>query len=221
MGNENRGKITGQLADIIREEILKETLRPGSKLTEQQLSTRFDVSRTPIREAIGRLESEGLVETIPNRGAFVLGLSATDAADMFEIRKHYEVIAVRKAAERATKEDLEKFDESMEFMRHYTGRDDLRKMKRINADFHATIYRTAGSRLLQVSISRVTTYLKLSAHTKDYRREHLAEILAEHERIYRAVKARDAGEAAAAMEEHMDNMARRALKRGGAGAASG
>jgi DNA-binding GntR family transcriptional regulator len=217
MENENRGKITGQLADIMREEILKETLRPGSKLTEQQLSKRFDVSRTPIREAIGRLESEGLVETIPNRGAFVLGLSATDVADLFEIRKHYEVIAVRKAAGRATKKDLEKFDESMEFMRHYTERDDLRKMKRINTDFHATIYRTAGSRLLHVSISRVSTYLNLSAHTKGYRREHLAEILAEHERIYRAVKARDAAGAAAAMEEHMDNMARRAMKRSGTG----
>ncbi|MDR1292220.1 MAG: GntR family transcriptional regulator [Clostridiales Family XIII bacterium] len=209
----NRGQTSEQLADAIREEILKETLRPGSKLTEQQISQRFGVSRTPVREAIGGLEAEGLVETIPNRGAFVVGLSATDAADLFEIRKHYEIIAARRAAELATKDDIEKFDESAEFMRYYTGRDDLPRMKQINKDFHETIYKTASSRLLLVSIRRVIIYLNLSVHTKSYRRENLAEILAEHERVYRAIKRRDPDKAAAAMGEHIDNMAKRALKK--------
>jgi DNA-binding GntR family transcriptional regulator len=202
-----------QLADAIREEILKETLQPGAKLTEQQICTRFDVSRTPVREAIGRLESEGLIETIPNRGAFVVGLSATDAADMFEIRKHYEIIAVRRAAESATKQNIESLDKSAEFMRHYTERDDLRKMKQINRRYHEAIWEAANSRLLTVSLQRVITYLKLSVHTKDYRREHLTVILAEHERIYRAIKRRDPDKAASAMEEHIYNMALRALKK--------
>jgi DNA-binding GntR family transcriptional regulator len=210
---ENRGQISEHLADLIREEILKEALRPGSKLTEQQLSRRFEVSRTPVREAIGRLEAEGLVETIPNRGAFVVGLSAVDASDTFEIRKNYEIIATRRAAECATKEDLERLDESVAFMRHYTERDDLRRMKRINRDFHEAIYAAAKSRILLVSIRRVNTYLKLSVHTKDYRREHLTDILKEHERVYRAIKRRDPEKAAAAMGEHLENMALRALKK--------
>jgi DNA-binding GntR family transcriptional regulator len=209
----NRGQTSEQLADTIREEILKEILRPGSKLTEQQISQRFGVSRTPVREAIGGLEAEGLVETIPNRGAFVVGLSASDAADLFEIRKHYEIIAARRAAELATKQDIEKLDKSAEFMQHYTGRGDLSRMKRINKDFHETIYKAASSRLLLVSIRRVIIYLNLSAHTKSYRRENLVEILAEHERIYRAIKRRDPDKAAAAMGEHIDNMAKRALKK--------
>ncbi|MDR2162781.1 MAG: GntR family transcriptional regulator [Clostridiales Family XIII bacterium] len=210
---DRRGHTSEDLTSLIREEILKEELRPGSKLTEQQLSSRFEVSRTPVREAIGRLEAEGLVETIPNRGAFVVGLSAVDTADLFEIRKHYEVITARNAAERADKVDFERLDESMEFMRHYTERGDLRRMKRINRDFHEALYAAAKSRLLLVSIRRVNIYLKLSVHTKDYRREHLTEILSEHERVYRAVKKRDPEKAAMAMYEHIANMSRRALKK--------
>jgi DNA-binding GntR family transcriptional regulator len=210
---DGRGQIPERLADLIREEILKESLRPGSKLTEQQISRRFEVSRTPVREALGRLETEGLVETIPNRGAFVVGLSAADAADMFETRKHYEILAVRRAAETASKEDVERLDESVEFMRHYTGRGDLRKMKRINVDFHEAIYAAVKSKLLLVSIRRVNTYLKLSVHTKNYRREHLAEILAEHELVYKAIKMGDPEKAIAAMGGHIDNMSRRALKK--------
>jgi DNA-binding GntR family transcriptional regulator len=209
----DRGQISERLADAIREEILKETLRPGAKLTEQQISRRFEVSRTPVREALSRLEAEGLVETIPNRGAFAVGLSAADAADLFEIRKHYEVIAARKAAGRATKEDIERLDESVQFMRHYTERGDLRKMKQINPAFHEAIYDAARSRLLLVSIRRVSAYLKFSVHTKDYRREHLADILAEHERVYRAIKRHDPDKAADAMEIHSNNMALRALKK--------
>jgi DNA-binding GntR family transcriptional regulator len=208
-----RGQTSEELADAIREEILKETLKPGAKLTEQQISWRFEVSRTPVREALGRLEAEGMIEAIPNRGAFVVGLSAVDAADTFEIRKHYEMIAARRAAENAGKEDLERLDECVEFMRHYTERGDLRKMKQINPTFHEAIYDAAGSRLLLVSIRRVITYLKLSAHTKDYRREHLTDILAEHERVYRAIKKGDPGKAVAAMGEHIENMALRALKK--------
>jgi DNA-binding GntR family transcriptional regulator len=208
-----RGQTSEQIADILRAEILKETLGPGAKLTEQQLCGRMGVSRTPVREALGRLEAEGLVETVPNRGAYVVGLSQRDAVDMFEIRKQYEVIAARRAAERATDEDIEKLDERLEFMRHYTGRGDLRKMKQINTAFHETIYGLAGSRLLLVSITRVNTYLKLSAHTKDYRTEHLADILKEHEAVYRAIKKRDPEKAALAMEKHADGTAARTLKK--------
>jgi DNA-binding GntR family transcriptional regulator len=95
-----RGQTSEELADSIREEILGETLRPGSKLTERQISQRYEVSRTPVREAIGCLETEGLIETIPNRGAFVVGLSAEDAADMFEVltvRNYNEWVAAEEA----------------------------------------------------------------------------------------------------------------------------
>jgi DNA-binding GntR family transcriptional regulator len=212
---DGRGHIQEQLTDLIREEILKEALRPGSKLTEQQLSMRFEVSRTPVREAIGKLESEGLVETIPNRGAFVVGLSAMDAFDMFEIRKHYEVIAARRAAMHTEKEVIEKLDEIVAFMRHYTKRGDLRRMKQINKDYHEALYRAADSRLLLVSIRRINTYLKLSIHTKDYRREHLPAILAEHEQVYMAIKGGDPDKAAAAMGAHIETTSLRALKRAG------
>jgi DNA-binding GntR family transcriptional regulator len=101
----------------------------------------------------------------------------------------------------------------MEFMRHYTNRGDLRKMKQINEDYHGAIHEAAKSRLLLASVRRIIAYLKLSVHTKDYRREHLDSILTEHERIYGAIKRLDPDQAADEMASHMDNMARRTLKK--------
>jgi DNA-binding GntR family transcriptional regulator len=210
---EERGRTAARLTDAIREEILKETLRPGSKLTEQSLSGRLGVSRTPVREALGRLEAEGLVHTIPNRGAFVVGLSQADTADMYDIRRQYETIAGRRAAERATDEEIAVLDETYEYMLHYTRRGDLKRMKRINRGFHERIYEIAGSRMLLVSLTRINTYLKLSVHTKDYRTSQLADILVEHELVYRAIKKRDPEGAALAMSRHAEGTKSRALKK--------
>ena len=106
-------RITGQpLSESIfielRSAILRGKLRPGEKLSEQQVCDKFGLSRTPVREAFRQLEVEGLIETIPNRGAFVVGLSKRDIEDLYEMRKAYEILAVKWAIERITKEEMEK-----------------------------------------------------------------------------------------------------------------
>ena len=89
----------------LRSAILRGRLRPGEKVSEQQVCDKFGLSRTPVREAFRQLELEGLIETIPNRGAFVVGLTQRDLADLFEMRKAYEILAVKWAIERITKGD--------------------------------------------------------------------------------------------------------------------
>jgi len=86
-------------------------------------------------------------------------------------------------------------------------------MKRINRGFHERIYEIAGSRMLLVSLTRINTYLKLSVHTKDYRTSQLADILVEHELVYRAIKKRDPEGAALAMSRHAEGTKSRALKK--------
>ena len=112
----------------LQRDILTGKYRPGQKLTEQNLCKEYGVSRTPIREALRQLETDGLVENILNRGCFVIGFSEQDYEDLFDLRKAYEIQAVKWAIERATEEEIERLDETFEFMEFYTMRNDIEKM---------------------------------------------------------------------------------------------
>ena len=112
--------LSGDLFFKLRADILAERLRPGEKLTEQRLCDMYKVSRTPVREALKQLAAEGLLETIPNRGAFVSGLSRGDMDDIFTLREIYELQAVRWAIARITEEGLAELDEILDFMEFYT-----------------------------------------------------------------------------------------------------
>ena len=92
---ENARLLSSDLVGKLRIEILTERIIPGEKLTEQTICGQFGVSRTPVREALKNLEAEGLVEIIPNRGAFVVGLSKDDIRDIYIIRMQNEMQAVR------------------------------------------------------------------------------------------------------------------------------
>lgn len=99
--------LRGEAFRAIRKEILSGRLAPGTKIVESDLATRLGVSRNPIREAIGQLEQQGLVVSIPNRGTFVIQPTPEQAFDMFLLRAFLELLAVRLAFARA---DFDKFD---------------------------------------------------------------------------------------------------------------
>ena len=103
----NGGPISNSLLSKLQKDILTGKLKAGQKLTEQELCREYEVSRTPVREALRQLETDGLVENILNRGAFVIGMSEQDYEDMFEMRKIYEIQAVKWAIERITEEEME------------------------------------------------------------------------------------------------------------------
>ena len=93
--------------DSLREAIINGTLRPGERMMEIQLAEELGVSRTPVREAIRKLELEGFVVMLPRKGAYVAGISLKDIADVFEVRASLEALASGLAAERITGEELE------------------------------------------------------------------------------------------------------------------
>jgi len=199
-----------ELADKVREDILIEALPPGMKLTEQVICDQYGVSRTPVREALRTLETEGLVEIIPNRGAFVIGFSMDDMADLFELRKIYEAQAVRWAIMRISEEKMEELEESFEFMEFYTARGDARRMKELNARFHRCIYEAAHSRMLADILMSYQSYLLQSSRSPQFQKGHLDEIFREHSRVFDAFVKKDPEAGAAAMEAHIGNAAKRA-----------
>ncbi len=197
--------ISNNLFSKLQKDILQGKMRAGEKLTEQSICDKYKVSRTPVREALRQLEMEGLIETIPNRGAFVIGFSAQDMADMYELRKVYEVQAVRWAIQRITDEEMEDLEETFEFMEFYTQKNDIDKMLNINTGFHQLIYTASHNRMLQHVLSSYQIYIKHSRKSSPYPDNYLAEVLEEHRAIFQAFKNKDVEAGALAMKKHMES----------------
>lgn len=196
--------LSSLLFEKIQKDILSGEMKSGDKLTEQKICDRYKVSRTPVREALRQLEKEGLIENIPNRGAFVLGFSKQEIRDMLDLRTAHEMLAVKWAVERMSDKEMEDFGETFDFMEFYTAKGDLDRMISINSNFHKSIYEGAHNRMLQQTLSSYQLYIRYGS-ISDYShpKEYLEELLEEHRKIYEAMKARDAEAAMEAMKEHM------------------
>lgn len=194
---------TGLLGKLQRD-ILTGRLKPGQKLTEQQLCKTYGVSRTPVREALRQLETDGLVENILNRGAFVVGMTEQDYEDMFELRKAYEIQAVKWAIERITDEEMERLEETFEFMEFYTMRNDIEKMLTINTGVHQVIYEASHNKMLRKLLSSYQNFLRYKGAEAVYDDDYLPTVLEEHRAIFKAFKDRDVKAGALAMEIHIN-----------------
>lgn len=200
----NNAPLSESLLSKLQRDILTGVFKPGKKLTEQELCARYMVSRTPVREALKQLETDGLVENILNRGAFVVGMSDRDYEDMFELRKIYEIQAVKWAIERISEEEMEKLEETFEFMEFYTLRNDTDKMLTINTGFHQVIYEASHNRQLKKLLSSYQTFVKYKNAESIYDDGYLQSVLEEHRAIFKAFVDKDMKMGAQAMERHMN-----------------
>ncbi|MEG1315452.1 MAG: GntR family transcriptional regulator [Anaerovoracaceae bacterium] len=204
--------LSTNLFNELQIDILSGKLKTGDKLTEKRICDEYKVSRTPVREALRQLEMDGLIENIPNKGAFVLGLSPQDIEDMHILRKVYEVQAVKWAIERITEDEMRQLEETFEFMEFYTMKNDINKMLNINTGFHQIIYNASHNRMLQQLLCSYQVYLKYSAETNYFAPDYLSTVLGEHKAIYDAFKTNDIEAGTRAMIVHMDNSLARKFK---------
>ncbi len=196
--------ISGVLFSQLQKDILTGKLKAGQKLTEQELCKTYGVSRTPVREALRQLETDGLVENILNRGAFVVGMTEQDYEDMFELRKIYEMQAVKWAIDRINDEEMDRLEEIFEFMEFYTMRNDIDKMLTINTSFHQMIYEASHNKMLKKLLSSYQSFLKYKGADSVYDEYYLATVLEEHRAIFKAFKDKDIKAGALAMEIHIN-----------------
>lgn len=207
----NSFSLTDEIANIIRERILKGEYRIGEKIKETQIATELQVSRTPIREAFKLLETEGLIDYVPNRGCFAKGFTKQDIEDIYAVRKALEVLSVEWAVNRITDEEVARLQEQSDLMEFYTSRKESKKVLEINSDFHGIIYNAAGSRFMAQVLRSYKEYIERTRQViHSEQREYLNEILTEHKAILDAIKDRDLERAKAAMAEHLDGSQRRA-----------
>ncbi|MCA1644398.1 MAG: GntR family transcriptional regulator [Chloroflexi bacterium] len=134
--------------DVLRAAILGGRLQPWARIVEADIARQMATSRSPIREAVRKLEHEGLVEYVPRRGTFVVGLSWADVADAYQLRAHLEAYGARLAATRATEEHLARLLEMLERMRAAAAADDLDWLVTADVEFHRSVCEASGSRRL-------------------------------------------------------------------------
>jgi len=192
------------LYEELQKDILSGSIPNGSKLTEHAVCKEYNVSRTPVREAFRQLEADGLIRSIPNRGAFVTSLTKRDISDLFDLRILFEVQAVEWAIKRMCSEDINRLAESLDFMEFYTLKEDVEKVLSFNSQFHNIICEGTGNRMIQRTLAIYHTYLKYSAPHKTYTEDSLKAILEEHKAIYEAFETKNVAAGRKAMEYHME-----------------
>ena len=137
--------------NTLRQAILKGELKPGERLMEIQLAQRLGVSRTPIREAIRKLELEGLVVMIPRKGAEVAKITEKSMRDVLEVRRALEELAIQLACGRITKEEIAVLENNANEFKKATKTKDLVEMAEADEAFHAVIYNaTKNDRLIYI-----------------------------------------------------------------------
>ena len=189
----------------LRQAILKGELEPGERLMEIHLAKRLGVSRTPIREAIRKLELEGLVDMVPRRGAVVASITRKDMRDVLEVRRTLEMLAVEVACERISQGELEKLRAAGRDFERSRGSGDIIRLVQADMAFHEIIYAATGNLRL------VNILGNLREQMYRYRMEYLkdtssyGQLNREHERIYEGIRDKDKETACQAIREHIDN----------------
>lgn len=196
--------LADQVFEHIETDILSGKYQKGENLTESKLSLELGVSRTPIREALRRLEQEHLIEESP-KGMVVVGISEKDLTDIFEIRAALEGKAAALAAQNYTDEQINIIREALEFQEFYLVKNDPDRIKSMDSRFHETIYKMSGSTIfydvLMPLHKKILKYRKASVSDSS----RAAASIAEHRAIYEAILARDSELASRLVSEHLDN----------------
>lgn len=176
-------------------------------LVEVELAAKFEVSRTPVREALRRLSSEGLVTFQPNRGARVAGWSETELAEIFELRALLESYGARLAATRITNQEIERLNELAADMEALVaadlGRTDFRKVALANNEFHHAVLKAAGNERLVAVLSSLVHVPLVQRTFAYYSPEALQRSLAHHRECVEALEARDGLWAESVMRAHI------------------
>jgi len=189
--------------DHLRDEILSGSLTPGAELSEVALAESLGVSRGPIREAIGRLASEGLVTVRPRRGAVVSSLSKDEFIELYQVREALELLAVKLAVPRLGPDDITALQSLIDEMSTRAERNQVAAFFEANTAFHARLVDASGNAKLAEMYRQLLDQLGRYRGSSLRLRGNLQRSIAEHAAILRAAKRGDTERAARLMSEHI------------------
>jgi DNA-binding GntR family transcriptional regulator len=191
--------------ETLREAIIAGQLRPGERLMEVQIAEELGVSRTPVREAIRKLELEEFVVMVPRKGAYVAGISIKDITDVFEIRRALEGLSAELAAERMTEEELDELESIMVSTAETTERLDVVSAVDMDTGFHQVLYEASRNEKLRGMLYHLREQIQRFRTQSLGRPGRLQRALVEHQGIVDALRSRDSELARQLAEQHIDN----------------
>lgn len=194
--------LSERVTNSIRSLILSGELQPGSRIGQEQLAERFGTSRIPVREALKRLESDGLVSLVPNSGAWVAKVDIAECIEIYKIRERLEPLALSEAVKRMTDEHIEELAQLVEKMEQAA---DTEEFLRLDRAFHMASYRPAQMKQLVAMVERFwnTTQHYRRAFTTLVGSQGSWVIHAEHRLMIDALRRRDAEGSAHILFEHI------------------
>ena len=199
--------------NTLRQAILTGELKPGERLMEIHLANKLGVSRTPIREAIRKLELEGLVTMIPRRGAEVAQITEKSMNDVLEVRRALDALCVELACDRITDEELEQLKEAANNFEEAVKTKDLKKIAQADVELHEIIVHATGNQRLIQLVNN------LSEQMYRYRFEYIKDssqhdrLVEEHRVIYQSIVKKDKETASWAAKTHIDNQEKAIIHR--------
>lgn len=191
--------------NTLRQSILTGELKPGERLMEIHLADKLGVSRTPIREAIRKLELEGLVTMIPRRGAEVAQITEKNLRDVLEVRRALDALAVELACDRITDEELKQLKRACDHFEVETKTGNANQVARADVELHDIILAASGNERLVQMIGNVSQ--QMYRYRLEYVKEevHYERLIQEHRQIYEAIRDKDKIAGANAIKVHIDN----------------
>ena len=202
---QNHRPLREMVYEELKMQILTGTIIPGTRMMEVELAEEMGVSRTPVREAIRKLELEGLVVMVPRKGAYVAGISMKDIHEVYELRSALEALAASLAAVRITDEELEEMERQMVREAKETEENNLQGIVSIDTTFHDLLYQAAHNQRLVQFINILQEQLQRFRSATLSRPGRSKYALEEHKKIVEALANKDAKLAAKLATEHIEN----------------
>ena len=193
------------VCETLREAIRSGVLKPGERLMEIQLADELGVSRTPVREAMRKLELEGYVIMLPRRGTYVANISIRDINEVFEIRTTLDALASGLAAERITEEELEQLERLLVSIGENIETRNMKKVVEDDMEFHDILYKASRNQRLVGIISNLREQMTRFRSMLMSYPGRLKKTLEEHSRLVEAIAQRDVELAQKLAVEHMEN----------------
>lgn len=206
--------LRGRVFQKLREDILSGKYKEYEELKEVAIGEELGVSRTPVREAFRQLELEGLIQIVPNRGAYVTGITAKDVKDIYMIRSLLEGLCARLATEKITKEQLEEMEENIYLADFHASKGHMDQMAELDNRFHDILYEACDSKMLEHTLRDYHQYVlrvrqkTLSTNTRGRASND------EHRQIMEAIKEKDADRAEQLANGHILNAYENMVKNG-------
>ncbi|SDG74145.1 GntR family transcriptional regulator [Pelagibacterium luteolum] len=200
-----RGSLAAHVTDQLRTAIMTSRLEPGTMLNKSEICTRLGVSRAPVAEAFARLQAEGFVDILPQRGTTVTFLSVRDVEELVFIRKGLECHAVWLLAQRATPDLLDALDENIAAQRDTANKDERDRFHDLDSAFHDMLISSLSFRRIRAMVESVRNNLS-RARQMTNTPQRIAMGIDEHADMVDALRARDGNRAAWVMAQHLEGI---------------